>query len=52
LDREDSPWYPSLRLYRQERPGRDWSGVVGRVANDLAALADAKGSASSLAAAE
>ncbi len=26
LDREDSPWYPTLRLFRQERPG-DWHGV-------------------------
>ena len=23
LDRDDSPWYPTARLYRQERPG-DW----------------------------
>jgi ADP-heptose:LPS heptosyltransferase len=30
LDREDSPWYPSARLFRQQRPG-DWDGVLGRV---------------------
>jgi hypothetical protein len=36
LDRDDSPWYPSLRQFRQETPG-DWTGVMGRVA---AALAD------------
>jgi hypothetical protein len=35
LGRDDSAWYPSLRLYRQQRYGTDWSGVVGRVATDL-----------------
>ena len=33
-DREDSPWYPTLRLFRQEKSG-DWAGVITRV---LAAL--------------
>jgi hypothetical protein len=28
--REDSPWYPTMRLVRQARPG-DWTGVVQRV---------------------
>ncbi len=27
LDRSDSPWYPSLRVFRQQAPG-DWAGVV------------------------
>jgi ADP-heptose:LPS heptosyltransferase len=36
LGRSDSPWYPTLRLYRQEHYGTDWSGVVGRIAADLA----------------
>ncbi len=36
--RQDSPWYPSLRLYRQQERG-DWAPVVARVAADLAALA-------------
>ncbi|HSZ08702.1 MAG TPA: tetratricopeptide repeat protein [Steroidobacteraceae bacterium] len=34
LDRHDSPWYPSARLYRQARSG-DWHGVLSRVAADL-----------------
>jgi ADP-heptose:LPS heptosyltransferase len=41
LDRDDSPWYPTLRLYRQPRFG-DWSSVIDRVAADLAALAAAR----------
>jgi tetratricopeptide (TPR) repeat protein len=36
LDREDSPWYPSIRLFRQQRPG-DWDGVVARLNAALAA---------------
>ena len=38
LHREDSPWYPSMRLFRQERPG-DWGPVLDRVRNELAQLA-------------
>jgi hypothetical protein len=34
LDRVDSPWYPNLRLYRQERRGV-WDGVVDKVRKDL-----------------
>jgi tetratricopeptide (TPR) repeat protein len=34
LDRTDSPWYPSARLYRQESAG-DWDGVIQRVRSDL-----------------
>jgi tetratricopeptide (TPR) repeat protein len=34
LGREDSPWYPSLRIFRQNRP-YDWSGVIERVAAEL-----------------
>jgi len=34
LDREDSVWYPSARLYRQEKIG-DWAGVIERVRTEL-----------------
>jgi Flp pilus assembly protein TadD len=34
LDRADSPWYPTIRLFRQETPG-DWDGVIRRVAAEL-----------------
>ncbi|MEG4208026.1 tetratricopeptide repeat protein [Microcoleus sp. Pol7_A1] len=30
LEREDSPWYPTARLFRQQTPG-DWVGVCDRV---------------------
>lgn len=36
LDRDDSPWYPSMRLYRQPSPG-DWDGVIQAVVRDLGA---------------
>jgi hypothetical protein len=38
LDRDDSPWYPSLRIFRQPIPG-DWATVVGNVRRALADLA-------------
>jgi FkbM family methyltransferase len=38
LERTDTPWYPSMRLYRQDQPGRDWSGVVARIVADLVEL--------------
>ena len=30
LDREDTPWYPTARLFRQKLPG-DWTGVIEQV---------------------
>jgi hypothetical protein len=34
LDRDHSPWYPALRLFRQSAPG-DWAEVIGRVRGEL-----------------
>ena len=34
LDREDSPWYPTIRLLRQPRFG-DWQSVLDRVIHEL-----------------
>ena len=38
LERDDSPWYPTARLYRQRSRG-DWGPVLARARKDLAALA-------------
>ena len=37
LDRDDSPWYPTMKLFRQETPG-DWEGVINRVLKALPSL--------------
>ena len=37
-DRDDSPWYPSARLFHQKQEG-DWDEVVARVAAELAEFA-------------
>ncbi len=34
LDRDDSPWYPSARLFRQQEIG-NWAAVIDQVANEL-----------------
>jgi tetratricopeptide (TPR) repeat protein len=36
--RTDSPWYPSMTVFRQPRPG-DWSAVMHRAASSLGSLA-------------
>ncbi|HSZ55099.1 MAG TPA: tetratricopeptide repeat protein [Tepidisphaeraceae bacterium] len=36
LNRDDSPWYPTMRLFRQPGPG-DWATVVGNVVESLSA---------------
>jgi hypothetical protein len=33
-NREDTPWYPTMRLFRQNRHG-DWQSVITRVAQEL-----------------
>lgn len=39
--REDSPWYPTMRLFRQKERG-DWAGVFERVCAALATLAKSR----------
>jgi Flp pilus assembly protein TadD len=42
--RDDSPWYPTMRLFRQARLG-DWEGVFRRMADQLAAVLGRKAAA-------
>lgn len=39
VDREDSPWYPTLRLFRQRRPA-DWRSVIEQVRRGLTLFRD------------
>jgi Flp pilus assembly protein TadD len=39
IDREDSPWYPTARLFRQAQP-RDWQAVIAQVRGELEILRD------------
>ena len=41
LGRGDTPWYPTMKLFRQERFG-DWNSVVKRVAEELSSLINKK----------
>lgn len=38
IDRDDSPWYPTMRLYRQEQV-YDWAEVFQRITADVRRLA-------------
>jgi hypothetical protein len=40
-ERDDSPWYPTMRLFRQRRPGA-WGNVIACVAAELRVLAAAR----------
>jgi hypothetical protein len=42
LDREDSPWYPTARIFRQPRWG-DWASVIDRIASELRGWRPAEG---------
>jgi tetratricopeptide (TPR) repeat protein len=42
IERPDSPWYPTAKLYRQDRPG-EWDSVVAKVQRDLHDWADKTG---------
>jgi tetratricopeptide (TPR) repeat protein len=44
LDREDSPWYPTMRLFRQGKAG-DWESLVERVTEVLFAWCSERGTA-------
>jgi Tetratricopeptide repeat/Glycosyltransferase family 9 (heptosyltransferase) len=41
LGREDSPWYPTMRIFRQPEPG-DWESVLRAAAGALASLAGSR----------
>ena len=40
-DREDSPWYPTMCLFRQQREG-DWSRIIADLAIELSSAVSAK----------
>jgi tetratricopeptide (TPR) repeat protein len=46
LDRDDSPWYPTVRLFRQDGT-RAWGNVIARIREALLKLRDASGNATS-----
>ena len=39
LEREDSPWYPTMRLFRQIAP-RDWTTALEKISKDLKLFID------------
>jgi len=41
LERSDSPWYPSMRIFRQSRPG-DWEIPLARLRSALAEVLEGK----------
>ncbi|RYF14943.1 MAG: hypothetical protein EOO77_13785 [Oxalobacteraceae bacterium] len=47
LDREDTPWYPSVRLFRQAQP-EEWASVIDRIRIELMTLTTDRRNATSL----
>ncbi len=45
-DRDDTPWYPTMRLFRQRTFG-GWTEVFGRMAAELAVMVQEQGDAAS-----
>jgi tetratricopeptide (TPR) repeat protein len=41
LDRDDTPWYPTMRLFRQPARG-DWGDVVARIATALRSVVETR----------
>ncbi|KAB2646358.1 MAG: tetratricopeptide repeat protein [Verrucomicrobiota bacterium] len=41
LHREDCPWYPTMRLFRQQHPG-DWEPVIASVHSELQLLVQSR----------
>ncbi len=41
LNRDDSPWYPTIRLFRQPIPG-DWNSVIEKVSEEIQKLVSSK----------
>jgi ADP-heptose:LPS heptosyltransferase len=41
VDRSDSPWYPTMRLFRQTGPG-DWQSAFRQIEQELARLVESK----------
>lgn len=37
LERNDSPWYPSMKLFRQQEPG-DWNSIFKKLENEITSL--------------
>jgi hypothetical protein len=42
LKKEDTPWYPTMRLFRQPRL-TDWDAVIAKVREQLQSLVESSG---------